>query len=163
MASSVVVNAIVNLENPTSSQVFSYPQILMVEANTNFVAQNCTFAVKRGNVWEAIGTNTTIGTNFTIDWTLPCDNNYLDVIAVCQEIDSNTASNIKINTQRICCPANDNGICGIMDSTGAGLGLVIANITPPVSQLMVLIVIVALVGIIGTAVALRIREYLANR
>jgi hypothetical protein len=163
MTSKIVFLALVTLENPTPNQVLTYQQTFTVQANTNFVAQNCTFAVKRGGVWEAIGTNTTIGTNFTIDWTLPCENNYLDIIATCQGIDSNTAGNVKINTQRICCPQNDNGICGIMDTTGAGLGLVISNITKPVSQLMVVIVIVALVGIIGTAVALRIKNYLENR
>jgi parallel beta-helix repeat protein len=153
---------IVTLIAPITSQRLSYPATFVLRANTNWDALNCIFYYKTTSGWTAIETSTGVY-NFTYNWNLPCYNLVFDVKAICDGIESNTAYNVIINTQRICCPQNDNGICGIMEGAGAGTGLVIANITPPLSKFMVVIVIVGIIGVFAVAVGNKIREMIENK
>jgi hypothetical protein len=144
--SKVVTNPQVILVTPSDNARLNYPVIYQIKANTNWVAQNCTFYYKTSSgSWTKIGTSATAGYNFTYNWNLPCLNLNFDTEAVCDGIQSNANHNILIDTKRICCPQNDNGICSFTEGAGAGTGMVIQNLSYTLPQFIIIIELVALI------------------
>lgn len=59
----------------------------------------------------------------------------------------------------ITCPANDTtGVCSVMDSAGAGLGIFIQYMGQALPTLLIILVLVGIIAAVGYAIAMVIKN-----
>jgi len=63
----------------------------------------------------------------------------------------------------ISCPVNDStGVCGLMESSGAGLGVFFQYLAQGLPSLLLILIIVGIIGAIGLAIAFVIKKSITN-
>lgn len=64
----------------------------------------------------------------------------------------------------ITCPVNDTtGVCNVMDSAGAGLGIFIQYMGQALPTLLIILVLVGIIAAVGWAIALVIRNAITKQ
>lgn len=70
--SDIVILAVLTLDNPLDNQEITESTTIKLEANSNFIVSSCNFYNRKPyESWQLLGTNSTVGTNFTLSYFVP--------------------------------------------------------------------------------------------